>query len=139
MTDKILKLEDEVSELEKERINLQEQRNGFDANLEQTKSEAIMVIRTLTEAGFRNQGPISYGPNDLVIVSFDRRFSDFYGSGFSTEYFWSVSLKTGTSKTQSERNKSKSWKTIQLNVSMNISKDFKRFLFYLWPYDHCST
>ena len=68
MTDKILKLEDEVSELEKERSNLQEQRNGFDANLEQTKSEAIMVIRTLTEAGFRNHsisfvihGPIRFG------------------------------------------------------------------------------
>ena len=53
LTDKILKLEDEVSELEKERSNLLEKRNGFDSDLEQTKSEAIMVIRTLTEGGFQ--------------------------------------------------------------------------------------
>ena len=53
LTDKILKLEGEVSELEKERSDLLEKRNGFDADLEQTKSEAIMVIRTLTEAGFQ--------------------------------------------------------------------------------------
>ena len=54
LTDKILKIEDEVSELEKERSELLEKRNEFDADLEQTKSEAIMVIRTLTEAGFHN-------------------------------------------------------------------------------------
>lgn len=49
LTDKILKLEEEITCSQKERNDLDEKQNGFAVDLQQTKDEAIMVIRKLTE------------------------------------------------------------------------------------------